>query len=80
MEGLLYLQKNVRTTPPTTKCTQPNVQINLGFQTKVKVWLFGLLMLYKKCDNEFTEHVASKRKVTGNALNNKNGIQNKNDK
>jgi len=62
MEGLLYL--NVRETPPTTKCTWPNVRINLGFHSKVKVRLFDLLMLHKKCDNGFTEHIASKQKVT----------------
>jgi hypothetical protein len=54
MEGVLYLQKNVSETLPTTKCTWPTVQINLGFHSKVKVWLFDLLMLYKKRDNRFT--------------------------
>ena len=71
MDGLLYLQKNVRETPPTTKCTRPNVWINLGFHSKVKVWLFDLSMLHNKCDDVFTEHIASKRKVTGIASNNK---------
>ena len=64
MEVSLYLQKNVREILPTTKRTQPHAQINLGFHSKVKVWLFDLLMLYKKCDSGFTEHIASKRKVT----------------
>jgi len=46
MKGLLYLQKNVRETPPTTKCTWPNVRINFALQSKAKVWLFDLFMLF----------------------------------
>jgi hypothetical protein len=60
MEGSLYLQKNVSETPPTTKCTWPTVRINLGFHSKIKVRLFDLFMLYKKCDDGFTEYTASR--------------------
>jgi len=52
-------------------CTRPTVRINLGFHSKIKVWLFDLLMLYKKYDNGFTGYIASKWKVTGNVSNNK---------